>query len=381
MTTMPISIEEINGKRRTLILRERSLPYKGASFVNGSHKIEITYFPGNPVAHSQVLGPEYGGTVLSGWWKDKFVRDPENAPVANRFPQVTAYGAPPPPSANLVYGNTFASSGIFPGGAQLLQRSATIRDAFELIKNSGAKVRLEWQDVARFGHLTRAEFKEHNGAEVEYEIEFRWTGTTDAQPKVVKASFKAKGLLDTVLGFIKSIDGILATQNYTFKIYIGRYASQVASLVATMNGLTKTLSGFLDLQRLGGEIVSGIKSSCYSLRDNLLALLELWDEDDNRLSSGRRNVGETQFASLMMAELRKVMLILAEEIAQQLALLEEQTARTTQQIYTVSGLKSLRDIALDVYGTPDPWRQIMFHNNLSSSFVSSGDLKIPKLGA
>lgn len=378
---LPLALEEVNGKRRTLVFRERSLPVKGASFVNGTMRMEVTYFAGNPVAFSQILGPDFGSTTITGWWKDKFLRIPENAPVANRFPQVTAYGQPTPPAGNIVFGNTFASSGIFPGGAQLLQRSATVRDAVELLKNSGALVKLDWQDVARFGHISRTEFREHSGDELEFEVEFRWTGTTDAQPKVVKKSFKAKSLLDTLISAIKGITNLLATVNYTFRLYVGRFASKISELLNALNGLVKSLTGFLDFKKFGGELIGGIKASLYALRDSLRDLLDLFDGDDNRLSSGRRNLGESQYGELLMSQLRQIMVILAAEIADQLELLEQQTARTTQQVYQVSGLRSLRDIAIEVYGTFEPWRQIMYFNNLSSSFVNSGELKIPKLGA
>ena len=170
---LPLLIEEMNGKKRTLALRERSLPYKGMSLVNGTMKMEITYFPNNPVAYSQILGPKVGVPTRAGTWKASCLRDPENPPVSNRVPQVTAYGQPQAPKGNLVFGNTFASAGIFPGGTQELQRSATVRDAFELIKNSGALLKVEWQDIARYGHLARTDFKESDGDEIEDEIVFK----------------------------------------------------------------------------------------------------------------------------------------------------------------------------------------------------------------
>lgn len=379
---LPLIIEEMNGKKRMLALRERSLPYKGMSLVNGTMKVEITYFPNNPVAFSQVLGPEFGGTTMTGWWKDKFVQSLDNAPIANRFPAVTAYGLPSPPKANIVFGNTFASDGIFPGGTQYLQRSQTIRDAMELIRCSGAQLRVEWQDIARYGHLVRAEFKEHDGDEVEYELEFKWTGRTNAQPKAVSKGFKGKNLLDKLIDIVKGLNNALATAIYTTRRYLGKYAGAIAELLNAVNGLIKTLTGFLDFKKLGGELIIGIKSSLYAIRDSVRALLALFDEDDTRLNSGRRNQGDTHYGELLMAQLRQILLVLAAEAAESLDLLEQQTARKTQQLYQVGSIKSLRDVAIDVYGSPDAWRQIMFFNNLSSSIVNQGtELKIPKLGA
>jgi hypothetical protein len=379
---LPLVIEEMNGKKRMLALRERSLPYKGLSLVNGTMKVEITYFPNNPVAYSQILGPECGGTTMTGWWKDKFLINPENAPLANRFPAVTAYGQPQSPKGNLVFGNTFASSGVFPGGTQDLQRSSTVRDAFELIKNSGALLKVEWQDVARFGHLVRTNFNEHGGDEIEYEVEFKWTGTTDAQPKVVKGGFKGKSLLDKLIGLVKGLTNALAGLTYAARLYVGKFAGKIAELLNAINGLIQSLVGMLDFKKMGGEMILGIKSSLYAIRDSVRELMALFDGDDNRLNSGRRNQGDTHYGELLMQQIRQILLILAAEAAENLELLEMATARQTMRVYEVKALEGLRDIALKVYGTPDPWRQIMYFNNLSSSFVPGGvELKIPKLGA
>ena len=379
---LPIVIEELNGKKRMIALRDRSLPYKGCSFVNGTQKMEITYFPGNPVAYVQVLGPEFGSTTLQGWWKDKFLVSPDSAPVANRFPKVTANGQPQPTKGNLVFGNTFASSGIDPGGTQLLRRSATVPDAFDLIKNSGANLKLEWQDIARYGHLFRTDFKEHGGDEIEFELEFKWTGATDAQPKVVKKSFKAKGLLDLLIGIVKAINNLLATVAYTFRLYIGRFAGKIAELLNALSGLIGTLNGFVGFKSFAGELISGIKSSLYNLRDKVRELFDLWDTDDNRLSQGRRNLADSQYGGLLMLQLRRIMSILAAEVAESLELLEIQTARETLMVYELKGLQSLRDISLQVYGTPNSWREIMYFNRLSSSFVSPPtELKIPRLSS
>ena len=148
-----------------------------------------------------------------------------------------------------------------------------------------------------------------------------------------------------------------------------------------MNGLIKSLTDFLDFKKLGGNLIIGIKASLYAIRDSVRALIDLFDGDDPRLA-GRRNQGDLHYGELLMQQIRQLMLILAADAANNLDLLEQQAARQTMRLYRVTSLKGLRDIALEVYGTPEPWRQIMYFNNLSSSFVPPGlELKIPKLGA
>lgn len=75
----PLFISEENGLKRAIRLVGRSMPYKGAVLVEDEQRAEITFFPGNPVAYSQVLGPQLTRTTFTGVWRDKYVKLLENA--------------------------------------------------------------------------------------------------------------------------------------------------------------------------------------------------------------------------------------------------------------------------------------------------------------
>ena len=132
----PLIITENNGLKRTIALQGRSLPYKGAVLVEDEQRVEITFFPGNPVAYAQILGPQLTRTVFNGTWKDKYLQLAENAPRVLNFPTVSAAGQPLQPGSNLITGATFTSAGAFPG-TQDLRLAKTVRDAFRLLCRSG----------------------------------------------------------------------------------------------------------------------------------------------------------------------------------------------------------------------------------------------------
>ena len=109
----PLIITENNGLKRTIALQGRSLPYKGAVLVEDEQRVEITFFPGNPVAYAQILGPQLTRTVFNGTWKDKYLQLAENAPRVLNFPTVSAAGQPLQPGSNLITGATFTSAKWF----------------------------------------------------------------------------------------------------------------------------------------------------------------------------------------------------------------------------------------------------------------------------
>lgn len=381
MATFPFIINEHNGLKRSLILRGRSLPYKGAVLDNGSQRVEITYFPGNPVAFSQILGPTYDRSEITGMWKDKFLADEdENAPLILGFPMLSAAGRPPPVGANRIIGNAFLSGGAFTG-QQTLQLAKSAQEAIGLLRKSGALMRVEWMSWVRFGHLVRAEFEEGDGDEVKYRIEFAWTGDTPTQPKAIAVDWSGKSLLQKILGFAGALNNLLNGLLFKVNLFVAQFTNPIGSLLADLNALAKTLAKFASFQLIPAEVGLGLKASLYKLRENIRDLLDALDRDDSRLGGARRLDGVAMHLSdLAVRQLRQLLSVIAEELADELARLEAVLSRETRETYRVTSFKTLRDVSLEVYGTKDNWRQIASFNNLSSSIVAPGtELRIPKL--
>lgn len=376
----PFIITETNGLKRTIILRGRSLPYKGAVLDIGSQRVEITYFPNNPVAFSQVLGPTYDRSEITGMWKDKFLADEDNAPIILGFPMLSAAGRPTPVGANRVVGTSFLSGGAFTG-EQTLQLAKAVQDAFGMLRKSGARMRVEWMNFVRYGHLTKAEFPESSGDEVEYRIEFAWTGDTDVQPKAVIVDWSSKGLLQKLLDFTGQLNNILAGLLYTAQITVAPFSNKIADLLTDANRLVKTLGKFASFQLVPAEVGLGLKASFYRLRDSIRDLLRDIDSRDGRLDGARRlDNAAMQLSDLAVRQLRQLLAVMAEAMAEELRRLEAVLSRETRETYRVTGFKTLRDVSIDVYGTPDNWRQIASFNRLGSSIVAPGtELRIPKL--
>lgn len=376
----PFIISEVNGLKRTMILRGRSLPYKGAVLDTGSQRVEITYFPGNPVAFSQVLGPTYERSEITGKWKDKFLADEDNAPIILGFPALSAAGRPTPVGANRIIGSSFLSTGAFTG-QQTLQLAKAVQDAVAMLRKAGALFRVEWLSFVRYGHLTKAEFTDGDGDEVEWRIEFAWTGDTDVQPKAVAVDWSSKSLLQKLLDFVGKLNNILAGLLYTAQLTLAPYTNAVADLLSDMDRLIQTLRKFASFSLIPSEVGLGLKASFYRLRDSIRQLLADIDSRDGRLEGARRlDNPAMQLSDLAVRQLRQLLAVIAEEVAEELRRLEAVLSRQTRETYRVTGFKTLRDVSLEVYGTKDNWRQIASFNQLSTSIVPPGtELRIPKI--
>lgn len=378
--SFPFVITEVNGLKRTLILRGRSLPYKGAVLDTGTQRVEITYFPGNPVAFSQVLGPTYERSEITGKWKDKFLALEDNAPLILGFPTLSAAGRPTPVGANRVIGASFLSGGAFTG-QQTLQLAKAAQDAIGLLRKAGALLRVEWMSFVRFGHLTKAEFTDGDGDEVEWRIEFAWTGDTDVQPKAVAVDWSGKGLLAKLLDFVGKLNNLLQQLLFTAQLATAPFTNKIADLMSDMTRLAKTLGQFASFQLIPAEVGIGLKASFYRLRDAIRDLFDDISRRDGRLDGARRlDNPAMQLSDLVVRQVRQLLAVIAEEIAEELTRLEAVLSRDTRETYRVTSFKTLRDVSLEVYGTKDNWRQIASFNQIGTSIVAPGtELRIPKL--
>lgn len=376
----PLIITENNGLKRTIALQGRSLPYKGAVLVEDEQRVEITFFPGNPVAYAQILGPQLTRTVFNGTWKDKYLQLAENAPRVLNFPTVSAAGQPLQPGSNLITGATFTSAGAFPG-TQDLRLAKTVRDAFRLLCRSGAHMRVEWMDWVRFGYMTRFKCWPGPEDEWEWECEFAWTGDTDKQPTAQLVELDNKSFLDSLVNLLNSLNDLLSLPSQITATYLQPLLGKFADLLNQLTRLVSSLQGFVSFKFLPLTQLAAIKAACYALRAQVLDLLAELQGKDSRLGgASRRNTAETWYTELIIRKVRRILELIGEETAERLRQIEAATAGQVDRVYRVDSLTSLRHVSREVYGTQENWRDIAAFNGLATQVVEAGTvLKIPKL--
>jgi hypothetical protein len=359
----PFVIAETNGMKRTIVLRGRSLPRQPITF-GGEQSVVIDYFAGNPVAYAQVIGPKYLPTEVTGEWNDIFLFEDGNAPYLLGFPPVGAAGKPPPLGANSIVAGTSFTSGGATAGSQQAYLARTVRDAMELIRRSGALLRVEWGSIVRYGFLTKAIFPHKREQDIGYELE----------------------LQANVLGFLKALNALLSkllnallTADYLAAQFFQSFTAPIAGLLNLITALVQTLQKMLSQTLNPFDIVASIRAAAIGLKLACRDLLDLFDRNGSALR-GRDSATAQAFLAAAENEARLLLLELAFLAAEREQELEAFFTKQVQATHVTQANQNLRSISTLYYGRPENWTDIADFNGLSGSLVSPGRLlRIPKL--
>jgi len=374
----PFVIAETTGLRRTIVLRGRSLPRQPITF-GGEMSVVIDYFAGNPVAYAQVIGPKYLPTEVTGEWNDIFLFEETSAPYLLGFPPIGAAGKPPPLGANTIIAGTSFTSGGATAGSQQAFLARTVRDAMELIRRSGATLRVEWGSIVRYGFLTKAVFPHKREQDIGYELEFQWIGDTDAQPVAVPKQVAALGFLKGLTAILQKLLDLLLTADYLVAQFFQSLTAPIAKIINLLSALTQTLTKMLSQTLNPFDIVASIKAAAIGLKLAVLDLIALFDRGGAALR-GRDNATAQSFLAMAEMEARRILLELAFLCAEREKELDAFFTKRVQATHVAQAGQNLRDISTLYYGRPENWPDIADFNGLSGSLTTPGRLlRIPKL--
>jgi len=373
----PVTIAEVTGPLRSVILRGRSLPYRGVAW-EGEQRVEIKWFPGSPVAQSQVLGNTLLQTQMEGIWKDAFLAHPDSRAVLTNFAPVGPAGTP---GARVVGGQSFTSSGAVPGQLGYAERARVLRDAVDQIQRSGQLLRVEWGSMVRFGHLKRARFTHDREEDIAWELEFAWTGTALAAPKprkppvlvpntLLQALAQALATLQTSLAKAQALAG-----NNPVSQGLATLTSLVTSYLAALEGLAKL--AFLPTQVLGGLLqqLTQIRLAALSLAQTIRGIPAAYTAKGKGDSPAEVNLAQ-EAALAVLRNLLQLGLLSADQYAELSRLRQDGILGYA----VVSAAETLRDLATRYYGTPNSWTQIASANGIKSSSPPAGTVVvIPQL--
>lgn len=338
------SIVELTGQLRQIELLGRALPYQRVAF-GGSTNSKLTFYPGNPSGTMQVLASSLEPTVIQGMWKDRFVPG-----------QVEAVGF----------------DGLSPGDTAT---ASLIVQAFEELRRSGQRLRVQWYNVVREGILSRFTPTWIRPQDVEWEAEFTWFQENveapragdeppDDRPALRRSmdendrAFRSTRSRSVSSGFRAALGTLIRSERV-----------QLAQMFSALNAISLTLPG--PIVDLSGP-VGGLAAAASTIRDEaeraLVLLTDLPYTEativDSVLGvlsaeSWRRTVGLTQdglAASATRVALREA----------------ERNVGALGQTVVVPGDTTLRMLSLRYYGTSDSWQIIADANGLTDSLVRAG---------
>lgn len=381
-------IEELAGEKRIITLRGRAMPYPAVEWA-GEQRTKITWYPGNPVATQQVLGPAEANTIINGMWKDRFVRGAVNVDASS--PQGVGGFTPPAIVSQLPLPDGL-SGGDFDTAERLVQ-------LFHGIRRAGTPLKVTWSSEVRFGILRTFTPTYDRIQDVEWEAEFEWSTYDDnvilRSAEVRTPASELFNLLNTALDIISTADDI--TRSF------------VAALVTSINNVEELVSEVFDALKVIDTILDapaaafGALTSSYNrLERQLTELIRQisdvkWNSTTGAGDVSQQLAGDTQSATTVNSNRTRIassnQKIQFERNRRSLAKAFQNLRETseasvndrllarnpnTTRIVTVRQDSTLYDLSIQFYGSPDYANFIASVNSLARANVNAGaQLRLP----
>lgn len=382
-----LTLENLDGSPDILTLNARALPYRPVTFA-GAQRVEFTWYPGSPVATTQMLGPEEEAITLQGFWKDRFLRSTAFSGI-----QAADYGAEP------------------------VETARALTQIVDGMRRRGQLYRLTWDEIVRDGHITAFRQTWHNAHDCEWELEFKPISQGDQQTPVgfsnlpnvadyfqrtVSATNDARGALRINVGptalDATSLAQLTLAENpatNTLRVTIGTTAAPISFSGAAAGALSNLDDFLLSAQNTVYETVTQVAAVVVAGPEaarNLVALAfrnigqsqiaygaltdRAWtgvfgtganDPDDISIGS---QVAMRAYQSRLYQSLRDFAFQQGTQAREILDTLNPELAAA----FVAPTNMDLRDVSTQFYGSPDDWRILLIYNRLTTSKLVAGQL-------
>lgn len=347
-------IEQLTGPRRSIRLIGRGLPYKPLVF-KSNQNVEITWYPGNETATSDVIGPTLDPTSVNGIWKDKFLSN-----------------------GTTKQGKADASTPISLNGRAITTAQEAV-GVFDLVRKEGQLLEVSFLNFKRRGFLTSFTFEIDNQHDIAWNAQFSWVSVDaqsdsvqyDSRKSVTDCANEARQNLNELKKIVQEKDFAVQRQ---FQDLLQQKLNSAESYVDQLDtAAANAASGSnapIDTVRAAVGALNNISVSC----DDLLA----------HITTAFNNVLYRQSTAQEFLDRINVDTYLRSISAQVQQL--KQSANVNAQAYsanirdsllathTATDGEDLRDVSDKYYKTPFMWRTLADYNFLTSSKLSAGQI-------
>ena len=331
---MAFVVEEETGSRRVVTLKDRTLPYRGPKW-EAAQRNRLEWYAGNPVGTLQVLGAQETPTTINGMWKDKFLAG-----------NVEVSGFPQPATAD------------------------DLVKIFEDILRSGNRLRVQWETFVRNGILARFSATPERIEDIAWQAEFVWFGRDDQE---VPRATADEDPTETLLQSMNAVDDQLAFEPSTVDPGFADQAQQaIASIREQTTEVFDRVREINSEAAVPGRILGAIGSAADNIRSETEAELTRLLNTPAQTLSALDFVVQTLKLEQWKRNQAKALHDHRANVQRVQRDVVRQFAPGAIGTVTVRGTSTLRDIAVQVYGTPDAWQQIADFNNIVGSIVDAG---------
>lgn len=367
-------ISELTGPEHKLKLVGRALPYRPLEF-DGEMRAEFTYYPGNPQATVQMIGPKEGETTINGMWKDRFMKS-------------MTEGLIPLP--------------VFNPPGKALYDGSQVPDVLTLVKivdgfrRRGQLLEVNWDELTRRGVMLNFRHKWLRREDVEWEIKFGWVSQDEEIPPVGFGF--GSSLLDFINELVNALNDLISLVSDfidAIKSTIAAFRSIVNLINNIVDSITELVSSMVDLAKqavnlvlapiqIARQFVAGyqaIKDTCLGLWDVIGSFPARAAAAAGPEIAGTVTQSEVVDAERRQQAARKAARKLAALAAQRAQEVEAQTTDSNDVAReTVHQGQDLRAISNLYYGTPDEWKRLATYNRIKTSSPPAGSvILIPRL--
>ena len=342
------TITETTAPERIITLAGRALPYRPFT-LTGNQRVEVSWYPGNPIGSATVLGSGLDDTTINGWWKEIFLGDTTG---------------PAPFQLN---------------NSPLL----TTRDAARAIENfrkGGQLLAVRWDTIIRRGFLKNFEQSWHNNRDLEWKITFAWVDEGEAAGPAVTPS--TNSISDAFSAF-QNIQYRMEEASFptfplsdTFGLELLNLLGSIYSTIGTLQGLLTNLARHSTTPRDAARRTVAVAGALAAAAKQLVALLAsqppmaMWSST----TPGMLRFGQTLRAALFATTLNDLARDLMREAVRRQVELAAQIQSELLAQYVMREGEDLRDVSRQFYNTPFEWRRLMTYNGLRGAETYPGQL-------
>lgn len=256
-------ITELTGDERTIELSGRALPYKPMGW-EGEHRIEEIEAAGFAKTSQQPNGPKEKPSAWKGAWKDRFLGD-----GTEKFANVTSAsssGSTNSPDAT----ETISAS------STTIRRASELTELMDDVRRKGQLLRVSFLHITRIGRLSSFKQDWQTAHDVEWSMEFKWTGRDEDTPSATPGA----GLINSTQSISTSYVALEdATGFDDLENLNPNYGNVIDNAVRGLQGLVTDAENNVE-RRVGGAI-----SAVDAARRMITTLTDLRDEAEEFIAT------------------------------------------------------------------------------------------------
>lgn len=372
----------------TLTLTGRALPYMPLA-ISGKQRAEFNWYPGNPQATVQMLGPEEQTISIKGFWKDKFIQGTGAATLSfeGRASEETFLG--------------FSEFSTVSVGGRSVASVVELVNIVDTMRRMGRRIMLTWDKVIRYGHIVGFTQTWHTAHYCEWELEF---GVMSLEEPNIESSNPNQLDLAAVATMAADWPERVSTAKFINRPFPVTLTPKLNAALTSLDAeIFRISSGIGQAAQLAAQAIQIIPNAARSVISSLagavsstsLALGNLTDtaltesfafatvtQAGSTFGLGESNalredslpfgiqLGAASYQRQISASYRTV----RTSSAQMRFDLQRQLQNELKASFVAKQDMDLRDVSTQFYGTPNNWRDLLIYNGLTSSRLTAGQL-------